>query len=306
MAVQSRLHYKREDSANLQSQQARDGISINWTQPVQLEYYDDADPSFTGENITAVEAASNVNLPRVGRQVYYENGFVIPFLICTGKQARRATENKRFWNVTLNWSGRGQPVAVAPPTSVTDITPVVEYIADETSMVVYADNNDKKCLTPTGNFFDEEFRKYYGVKRVRITQHEASLTHDAMAARKRKCNSTTYRGEGAWYWQIMDVQAKDVTIQLAAGPTAAVLVEYDILGNTSLNNWRDSRALIDSHYLTSANDLTTKKPHYSEELKSYTSVMLNLDGTIKSDQTTPLYDLWEIQDTLDFNTFLRA
>lgn len=306
MAIQWSIIQRRSDSASIAGTEARDGLDISWDVEYTLEVSDDADPGFTGETVTAVEAAAAPVLPRAGKSVYYENGVVIPFLVCTNKSARRKAENRRLFDVQVSYSGNGDQSG-PPPINVSDIAPQVEYIVDERQELVYSDLNDKKCLTPTNNFFDDPFLRRFGGKTRRITQYELSLSHDQMATRMLAANSAAYAGEPVYSWLITAVEARDIQVTLQSGLTDAVLVSYTLRHNPSEHGWLDNRALIDSHYLRVADDLDTKRPYIDKEnLRGASSCMLNPNGTIAADQDTPQYDQWELLGKLDYLTFLQA
>lgn len=305
MAIQWAIIQRRADSGSIAGTQARDGLDVTWNVEYTLEVSDDADPEFTGETVTAVEAAAAPVLPRAGKSVYYENGVVIPFLVCTNKTARRKEGHRRLFDVQVNYSGNGDQ-AGPPPINVSDIAPQVEYIVDERQELTHTDVNGKKCLTPTGNMYNDSFMKRFGGKVRKVTQYELSLSHNQMAARMLAANSTGYAGEPIYSWLITAVEARDVEVTLQSGLTDAVLVSYTLRHTTLPHGWKENRALIDSHYLMLANDLGTKRAHFDKELRSYSSVVLNPDGTKAADQNVPQYDQWELLNKLDYATFLQA
>lgn len=305
MALVYNIIERRTESAGISATPARGSLRVRWNQNIKMRVTDDANPDFTGETVTAVEAADAPPLPNPGRSVYYENGIVIPFIVCNEVRAARDSGNRQLWDVTVTWQGVGTSGG-PPPASVDDITPEVEFLVGETNRVIYEDLDNKACLTPTKNFFDEPFIRQTGSQILRISQYENFISFDDAANRRFKCNELTYRSDPPYTWKIQQVETEEVDLQLAGGPTTAVLAIYTLEKSEQPGGWVDERPLIDSHFLTAANDLTTKTPSYSEKLRTYTTVMVNTDGTKATNQQIPQYDPFRIAETIDFDGFMQA
>ena len=150
--------------------------------------------------------------------------------------------------------------------------------------------------------FDQPFVERLATLQLRITQYEASITYEQMMERKLKVNEATYRTKVRYSWLITEVEASEVTVQLAGGPTVAALVTYTLELSPLPYGWKDERALLDTHHYLNGKKIAYK----DDELATYTICKVNNVGVLIDQDDLPEYDRWETYDTIDFGTFLQV
>ena len=315
MALTYTICQTRSEQAGFNKGSARDALSINWSVTFRVEVTDPANPDLDGSDVTAVEVAYAPGLPIVNRTVYYHNGLIIPYLVCRDKQVTRNETNPLWFDVTCRYDTgeRGDNTEQdntpqTPPNALTDIVPREEVALGMQERVLYVDKSEteKVCLTPTRNFFDEPFIENIPFIQLRITQYEAFISYENKRDLCWKTNETTYRGEVRYDWLITNVEATEVQVQLAGGPTTAAMVTYSLSHSPRLYGWKDDRALYDTHHIENG-----EKVAYREgDEQTYTTCKVTTAGALIPNHTDPTekpwYDQWETYDTIDFNTFLQV
>ena len=285
----------------------KDTLKITWNKTYTVEVTATDPDKVKDVSIFNVMRASD--LPVVNRSVYRSGDKIIPYVICRNKSCKRDKDRLSRFYVTTKWStsanddqNESDNTPEDRPASVTDITPRVESTLGEVEIVRYKDKDDKVCLTPTENFFDEPFVERVPTLELRITQYEDSISFQTMLDRKLKCNESTYRSHPRYDWIIEDVEAHEVDVELDDDSTvSAALVTYTLSYSPFLYGWKEDRALIDTHYLES----DKKKAFRDDEHRTLTTGFVTTSGA-KKEGDEPDYDQWEMQDTIDFDTFLRA
>ena len=188
---------------------------------------------------------------------------------------------------------------------------------------------------PTGSQFAEPFMRQHPTKTYIQLQYEEfafpfdiepiiderlfAVNNDDFAGNTPNKPAAPYtdpNGESGdiWYpvprWKIADIQFEMVDI-----PTEGVgdvtlnrvyLMQYRLEHSLASGGWMDRRGLIDKHFLKTADDLSSKEKHTDNgDLTTLTERLLNIDGTLKTDQTTaPLYKDYEVQPRISFS-FLK-
>lgn len=314
MAITYDVCTRRTENAQMSKGSQRDALRIAWNVTLDVYVSDPENPDFQPGDVTTIDVLFAPGVPIVNRTVYYQNGLIIPFLVCRDKTATRDPSNAshfivncRFDTGTANNNTEGDNQPQTPPAALTSIAPREESQLLEEERVLYVDksSSEKPCLTPTRNLFDSPFIERLPVLELRITQYEASIDYQTMLDRKFKVNEGTYRTKPRYSWLITEVDATEVEVQLAGGPTLAALVTYTVQLSPFDYGWKDQRALIDTHYLDET-DGDKKKAHRDDELDTYTIVKVDFFGYKIPDQSgKPDYGEWETYDTIDFS-FLQV
>ena len=264
-----------------------------------------ADGFFEADKVTELEIldAANSFLPEVNKDQFDFTGLdgvlkINPWLICSGKQVARDRSRRQMFHVTVDYSAgnrfsieESELYLIEPPAS-TDVYPFLkEIIWAEENRVIYEESvssGKKKMRLPTGNLYSEPFMRRHPRKVLRQTQYEefADLDdmHNRIEERLFSVQGTAFQGDGIDppRWMITEIDYQPVNATLAGGSKAdAVIMTYTIERTSRDGGWRDRRALLDYHYLTTADDLTTKRvyrdPH---DGTSIILALLNADGTL--------------------------
>ena len=286
---------------------ADDSLTTDFSVGYDVTISDPADQNFDPRNVGVFEVLAAPGLPIVNQSVYYNNGLIIPYLVCRRKTAKRDPARRDRWNVSTTWNtgtraNSGELTPKTPPPALTDFTPLIETQLGQDDIVRYTDKDGKDCLTPTKNFYDSPFIELIATEIRRVTQYESFISYQQMRDRKFKMNSVVYRGEPINSWFMTQVEAIETTVELAAGPVLAAQVTYTMQFTDRPNLWLEERSLQDSHYY----DAGEKLPFYSDDLKTLTIGKVDAAGA-KLASTAPMeYDSWKMQDAIDFNGFLLA
>ncbi|WP_339739235.1 hypothetical protein [uncultured Maricaulis sp.] len=261
----------------------------------QLEYrvvlrWSDGSTDFS--EVSEAEIVAADGLPKVYRTTYEFNGFIIPFLLCTGKTARQ-TDTLHVWRVLCDYDAparKGDEIDLVPqaPAAPGTITPDVTVRSEVIPQVIYADIDSKPCLTPTGNFFETPFTTPLPITVLKIKQYETGWTDSNITSRTGRTNDATWRGEPAYSWRIDSISATPTTIN----GTDCHQTEYELRHTPLSWGWRDHRALIDTHYLKDVSG-TMKKFPFIDKAGQLTTGWLNTDGTIRPRASGLVYDDWE-------------
>lgn len=308
--VSATVTVARDEVGSYSKTDRRDALKLAYNVSYFVDVADANPETFGPFDIMAV-----AELPKVNRSIYHNNGYIIPYLVCRTKTARRTSSKLSRWIVDTTWDS-GTPgndqtepdnVPIASPALLTDISPREEGKLIDFEEQIYEDENAKACLLPTGNTFADPFMKMHSGLRLFLTQYETSIDYATRLTRNKRANEDTYRGQTRYSWMIQDVDATEVEVQLSGGPTAAALVTYTIEYNPLPGGWKDRRALIDTHYLSGA-DL---EPFEDDKLETFRTGLIQDNGAPKVvQQGVPDYDVWENQATTTYSVsgggFLQA
>ncbi len=292
----------------------RDQMQASAGPLLKVKATDASDPDLASkidefDAMNAVDSVTGYQVPKVRRSIYFHNGQVIPFLMLASKDCKRNPNDATAFDIQLGYQHleSEEQNKQAPPSDISGYAARVVPEIGTATRVRYRDRNDKICFLPTGNWFPQPFIEEVGTLRLKITQYEPSISYETMLNRKKKCNTATWRGKGPYTWKIQDVQGSNAVIVLAnpnpeLPPITQLVAQlvYIVEYNPFPEGWRDERALIDTHYLETANDKTTKKPFTDRIGVTNPTGFVKTDGTIASPQV-PNYDQWEIQKTINFN-----
>lgn len=313
MAVSFKVTLARDESGGYSKGANEDAMRSSFNIKYHVDVITTAGDEAKDVRLFQVLAAPD--LPKVNLSVYFENGRIIPFLMCRRKTGRRDPRKAGRWEVDTQWdSGEANGVTEGQeqdaPDQLTDISPRVEAEFGDDSEVVYTDKSQppKQCKLPTGNFFAEPFIEEQSVLRLKITQYESlPLSYLALMGRRKALNRNDYRGFPRGWWKIQHVEFTPARVQLAGGSVLAAQVVYTIDLSSKNHGWYEERALIDSHYLDEE-DGWKKKPFIDDEFGTFTTGLIEFDGRKKADQLGPLsYTYWlRLQPFVDFNSFLQA
>lgn len=294
-----------------------DGSSYQARKPVSYTVIvtDPADSGFHGSDVDELDVYVSADLPTVNKTCYTTlSGDVEPFLVCRSLDINRSPENAAHFTAEATFafnmsdSQQGFPLGPqTPPAALTDFTPIEEVSLIEGQRVMYRDKSDAMILTPAGNYFAEPTMERFAIRKITVKQYEASLTYDQFQERKFKINDATYRSKAAGTWLIEDVRAAEVDVELAAGTTTAVLVEYDLLYTDRTNGWKEEKVLVDTHYLEfPAVGAPRKKRWIDDDINSLGYGLVNADGSQRAIEDGPVYEAFEIYDSIDFSSFLQV
>lgn len=300
----------RDEVGNFTSQGNRqDSMKVGYN----VNYYVDVtDPN--PENIGPFDVMGASGLPKVNRTIYSNNGYILPFLICRTKSAKRVANRIDRWLVSTTWGSSGNQqrepqIPQAAPAAITNISPLVEAQVGYVSRELFTDKktNPQVIELPTGNEYDVPAMEQIGTLTLRITQYESSLSYETMIGRMKKVNQNVYRSKERYTWLIQNVEGYEVDVVLSGGTTAAALVTYTIEYSPLVDDggsaygWKDRRKLIDTHYLAGG-----EKISFTDGTLGLRDV--GLIETTGEENTTgvPQFDLFETYETIDFDSFLQA
>ena len=242
----------------------------------------------------------------------------IPWVVCRSKRARPEKDSRKSWLVDSMWNTGDlaglneddlRPVDI--PGAIEDYPFIKQQLAKSFEEVLYKDlstdpdgNDDAKtCRLPTGNYFTQPFirqRPSYTFKQI---QFETGFTWTTHRQRLYSTNKEPFDGQSEHKWMITGIDFLEVKCPIAGDPITFAdgqLVVYEISLSEREFGWRSDRALIDTHYLSVADDLNEKIPFKSKYSESNVLGYINKDGTEKDDQTEPEFDQWVVQPTIDF------
>lgn len=280
-------------------------LSGSHTQAYDVTVRDTANSGFDPRNVSEADVFLNAPLPIVNQSVYYFSGRIVPFFLCRSKVIKR-NRNKidRFHaECSFEFDGEEEKDAQEPPVALSDITPQVDSVVEETTVVIYQDKSTppKAILTPTGNLYSEPTIQRVPLLTLRISQYESAITHDQKVDRSLLCNSQPYRGRDAYHWMTELVESNKVIIQLAGGPTVAHQVKYTLRRSPFSGGWKEARVLVDSHFFENGKT----KAFLDDETRTSKLGYVNLNGTVLN-ADLPLYDYFKVQPAGDYSGFLQA
>ncbi len=262
-------------------------------------------------------------LPSVNVTPYVNSntGYTNPFAIARGKRVTRNTSNSRMWEVTVDFSYSeliGEECEAAPPVAVFDIPPVWTFEQGSYEQVAYEDIYGDQCYKlPTDTHFENPFMKKMATTVITITQFEEYQDDFEIQAIARSfvTNGDEWYGYAIGRAMTGAVQFTEQFVLTQAGYVKAMKVVYRVAiapalglidgdGNIEYQYHKSVQPLIDLWYIDAEGN---KVESVSEgESAEPISVLLDGDGNKLNDQTArPRYLLHEIQDTMDYDTFLR-
>jgi len=288
-----------------------DGFTWSATTNHQVLVTDPADSGFHGSDIDELDVIANASIPIVNGSAYTTvGGDVAYFLLCRKRTIKRDDHNSALFHVNSTFEFRssgdqseGDVTPQDPPVALTSISPIVTAVLEEGERVLYEDKAGDAILTPTGNYFAEPTMERFPVLKLTIQQYESSLTYQQMLDRKFTTNDATYRTKAAGSWLITDVRANEVTVELSGGPTTAVLAEYDVVLTERDNGWKETKVLVDTHYLDGAG---TKLRFIDDDLNTLSYGFIKADGTKQTLASGPIYASFEVFDSSTYSSFLQA
>lgn len=297
-----------------------DKMKIEWSREFRVDVT--ASGGDVAEDVSEYDVLTATGIPVVNRSVFYRNGQIIPFVICRDKSAKPFKDARSKWTVTATYRSEDANQDESsndpqdPPLALTDITPSEEPSLGMIERPLYVDKADTPIKLPSGHMYPEPILEKVPTLRLRITQYESSITYEQMLERKLKTNDATYRTKAAGMWLITDVEATEVDVQLSGGEVSAALVTYTLelsarqyydTGTSSFVDagWQVPLARVDNV----VNDGTGKyDPFLLDNARSASLAFVESDGTILGDGLTgpPEYDVYEVQDSIDFSSFLQV
>lgn len=271
---------------------------------------------YNGSNVTEDD------LPEAGMDILFANGKVFPFMHCGSiavKQDTKATQefvltavfrSEQFDHVTIAQLG-----AVTVPADLNAYPVIYQSEQRLVDYVLYEDNTPaadggpKQCKLPTGNLYSQPFIEKVPNETKIVTQYETTMSSDVAASRLERVNDGVWLASGdANQWKITAIQWQDVRIVVgsAASPTAldCALVQYTVQRLDKDQGWRSKRALLDTHYLATSGDESTRMPFVTKEGGRTNYIgQIDLNGVPSPSQLE--YEVFRVQEEINFNSFLR-
>jgi len=307
------------------------GVSAQWHQDYCVDV--------TGADIathSAYDVLNATGIPIVGKTTYTTGTEILPYVVCRDKTASQNPKKLTRWTVKAKFStpparsggsGAGgateaENAPIAIPTNVTDIAPVQSVSLGEREEVLYWERfvlQKKNCaLTPTGNWWSNPVVAKRPTFRLKHTQYEASISYEQMLERKFTINEFPWNGHIKAMWLIQEVEAQEVSVELAAGSTDAAMVTYTIDlhpdsdladGDPQKYGWMEVRALFDTQYFEPENE-----DEEGGKLKAFQSDIpgkpnagyIDIAGNKRESQEgEPDYIAYNIYEPVNFDDFLR-
>lgn len=258
-------------------------------------------------NLSELEVVTASGLPIVNYSVYVYNGYFIPYLLCTSKKAEQNAQRAAQWKVVCSYDsdslkGNEADQQLEPFALPEDVTPRVEVSSEVLEEVVLVDRSGTALKTPARSLFQEPFYKPLSIVVLTITQYETGWTDDNIAAREHHTNSDIWRSDPAWRWKITSVSATPT----AVNGVACHQVKYVTKLHPNATGWKESRALIDTHYLVNnggAASTWPRRPFLSNGQP--TTGYIETDGTKRASGASFLFEDYEILDVIAYQTFLN-
>lgn len=289
-----------------------DEITIAWEKNFRVKVTATEGDSL--DDVSEFDLVTADGIPKINKSIYESGGKILPFVICRNVKADRDAKNKSLWYVKTKYRGVGASGEITflepidPPDNVTDITPKIVEKFGEVERVLYQDYTSptpKPIVTPLKRFFAEPVVERVPTLTLQISKYESTVSYQTLLDRMLRMNSTTYRGKPAHTWLVENIEPTDVEVTITGpGPgetqqVEATLVTYTVTYNPLDDGWLDTRALIDTHYISGGKVL----PFLDGELKTQRLGFITSTGAIKAG-TTPDYETFIQQKTTDLNTFL--
>ncbi len=258
------------------------------------------------------------DIPEVGMDILFANGAVYPFMHCGSaqvKQNEKATQEFIF--TTIFRTGQFNHVEIrdlgpiAVPANLNAYPVIYQTEQRLVDFVLYEDNSTtpKQCKLPTGNLYSQPFIEKVPNETKIVTQYEATFSDELVAERLERVNSASWITTGdANKWKITAINWQEVRIVVGTGsnPVAldCFLVEYTVQKLDKPAGWRSKRALLDTHYLATAGDESTRMPFVTKEGGRTNYIgQIDVNGIPAPGQIQ--YEEFVVQEEIDF-AFLRA
>ncbi len=326
---------------------------ISLTQVYRVIVTDPANANFAADDVTDVHVAFAPGIPIVNYHTWYDSttNVGIPLAVCNSKTVRRLDSNATVFEVTCAFATEpgkqsksqesetpSNPQPETPPTSVTDIDPVVTrgvigrdivmhgapaYGPD--GLPVFDDGQGNpfvlstKFLPCTGldaqgnevdlkNEIEQPVTRKKPLLQLTITQFEDTFTDQDLLDRCYKVNLTAYRGFVIKAAMITNINAVAQSVQMAAGPAEKYRVTYTILvddytvvsdANATLFVGHAAAVPLIGHWHLDANDDAVQFQQTGAGIGAVG--LLNLDGTAKDPDDTPDYVRFDTVEETEFN-----
>lgn len=296
---------------------------------------DDADPDLLPIELTedyvlqqSIIPGIDEPMPEVNKSLFYFRGVnglqVKPWLICSRKTAERDAQNSFLFRLAAEFSTFNRVSLeendlrlITVPNSVAEYPFLVESIWSEEDKVIYEEatkTNQTPLRLPTGNLYSEPFKRRQPKRSIRQTQFEVLADVDAtIEARLFTVQDRIFQGAAADppRWMITKIDYQDVVVPLMGlfppvELVPAFIMTYTIEYTSRDGGWLDRRALIDTHYLTTGGDLSTKTANRDPtDGSTIIPGLILANGTAKNPQTgEPDFQDYRVQPVGDWS-FLR-
>ncbi len=259
--------------------------------------------------------------PEAGMDIMFANGRVYPFTHCGSiavKQNAKATQEflltAVFRSEQFDHTKISQLIGIDVPADI-DAYPVI-YQSEHrlVDFVLYEDNTPtplgpKQCKLPTGNLYSQPFIEKVPNETLIVTQYEATMDESTVAERLERVNDGMWLSSGdANQWKITNIEWQDVrvvtgTSQNPLGEDCA-LVRYTVQRLNKSQGWRSKRALLDTHYLATAGDESTRMPFVTKE-GGRTNYIGQIDDNGIPSPSSLEYDTFRVQEEIVFQSFLK-
>lgn len=264
-------------------------------------------------------ATANENdIPAAGLDILFMNDKVYPFLHCGSvavKQNANATQefeatcayrSPPFSQTTIEQLG-----GIGIPADLNSYPVIYQTEQRLVDYVLYEDKTPAptgplQCKLPTGNLFSQPFVEKVPNETVVVTQYEASMSAEIAASRLETVNSIQwiYSGDDN-QWKITDIDWQQVRIIVGSALVEdSFLVRYTVQRLDKTAGWRSKRALLDTHYLQTGGNESTRQPFTNKE-GGRTNWIGQIDINGIPSPTVLQYQTYIVQPEMDFTTFLR-
>jgi hypothetical protein len=308
MATQYDWKIERSDTGNIQS---ATWLTLNAARTLRYRVLAFDDVMLCPVIVSPFDVIQQSFLPVVNRSLFFDQttGKVVPWLVCSDKIANRSTQNAGLWDVDCMFAAVESSIKESDlyprdmETEVTNYGQLTERILGENDEVAWESEtmpvfpNKVPLELPTGNRYRSPFMKKVSTRRYRITQFEKHASWEAAwnaaVDRKFRINSdstftlpgTNVQGtEGQFY--IENCYCQEIYYPLTPGGAIAYLFRYEVSFDPKLKGFFDERYLIDTHYLTQANDRSERELFRDRDGLSFPTGYINTDGTRK-DMSAP-------------------
>ena len=209
-------------------------------------------PAISPSDLNPLLIVNCLGLPIIGKTCYSFGGLSSPLLLCSSKQIERDAENGMVFHVSVDWesvnfgvggggqSGEETPQeALEPKTSnelqtIDDISPVASFNTASQEFVRYetpyldGDGSRQSWKLPTSTPFEQPIVNKVPLVTITITQFEENLTLVDLEERSFRINSEDWNGRGYAQWLCAEVEATEVTVNLAGGEQDMWRVTYHV------------------------------------------------------------------------------
>jgi hypothetical protein len=209
-------------------------------------------PTLSPSDLNPLLIVNAAGLPRIGRSCYSFGGLIAPFLLCNSKQIERDSENGFVFHVSADWesievgvggggqSGEETPQEALEPKeeqqiqTIDDIEPVVSFNTSSQEFVRYdcpymdGGGSRQSWKLPTGTPFEDPIVSKVPLITINITQFEDEITLTDLEDRSFTINSEEWNGRLWGQWLCAEIEATQVTVNLAGGETDMWRVSYQL------------------------------------------------------------------------------